>query len=88
MQELACLPVISIFAVVAPGLCMATDPLTLLLQAWAFAAYVAALMELVAQVKCAEADLQRGSCELISSCLLCKKHSTAFAAAFDVTARA
>ena len=78
LQELACLPVNSISAVVAPGLCVATDPLILLLQAWAFAAYVAALVELIAHVNWAEADSQRGrgSCELISSFLLCR-HSTA-----------
>ena len=77
-EKLACLPVNSISALVAPGICVATDPLTLLLQAWAFAAYVAALMELVAQVNCAEADSQRGrgSCELTSSFLLCR-HLTA-----------
>lgn len=80
---------ISSSALVAPGICVATDPLALLLQAWAFAAYVAALPELVVQVNCAEADSQRGrgSCELNSSFWLCR-HSTAFISALDFTARA
>ena len=89
MQESACLPVNSISAQVAPGLCVATDPLTLLLQAWAFAVYDAALMELVEQVNCAEADSQRerGSCALISSFLLCR-HSSAFVSALMLFVRA